>query len=76
VDTVQIVSVVLKPSGFYVITDSLGEQYATKNSLLASLASRFRDKQTAVAIASAAGWHYRDILGIVEAATVTTTGAA
>ena len=61
---VSITSVDYRPSGFYLITDAAGQRYMTKNSWLAALADRFREKQTSVEVFSSGGWYYRDLWAI------------
>ena len=59
-------SVIQKPSGWYVVTDSTGTAHATKSAWLASLAERYREKEANVAILSYRGWNYRELRTITE----------
>lgn len=64
--SVEIASVVKKPSGLWVITDTAGKKYATRNSWKASIADRARERGKKVLILSYSGWYYDDLAVIKE----------
>lgn len=72
---VQIVSVTLRPSGFWLVTDSAGVVYATKSGWLSSLADQYRKLGTTVRVHSGGGWYYRDLRDITPLDSLVTEGA-
>lgn len=64
-----ITSVVQRPSGWWIVTDSTGEQHGTKSAWMASLAQRLHEKEAEVAILSFRGWSFRELRNITEIKT-------
>lgn len=59
---VTITSVIERPkTHLFVITDSKGGKYATRNAWLASLAEQYQKAQTPVILAAFSGWYYDEL---------------
>lgn len=55
-----------QPSGLWLITDSAGVRYATKNALLVSVALAMHILKAPVSMVASTGWYYRELHQITQ----------